>query len=248
MHRGQPFKVFVPVREDERVRGLDDERAVDHGPAEQDRIPETSRLRLIEENQLRGSKLLVEIGHALHELSVLLEEFQESRIRGEVVFDRPLSPPDDDVEVPDSGGIELLENRLDERLEFQRVVPAMGDDWQHLLGDLLGEREQSGPDPARRDQRGILVQPIRSGRFPDRFGVQIAHPTWFERAKREEEHVNIMFSTWAQSRIRAAFEAHLNTRGICVDHDSFNERDNMRRSVFAGALFLRFSAPMCYQG
>src|SRR3989442_873934 len=127
-------------------------------------------------------------------------------------------------------------------------VRGMGNDWQHLLGDLLGEREQSGPDPARGDQRGILVQAIRTGRFPYRFGVQIAHPMLFERAKREEAHVNIMFSTWAQSRIRAAFEAHSNTQGICVDHDSSDERDNMRRSVFAGALFLRFSAPVYYQG
>src|SRR5437879_13774275 len=97
------------------------------GSAEQDRVPETQRLWLIEEHEIRRFDFLVEVGHALRAFSLLLEEFQESRIRGKVVLDRSLAPPDDDVEVSDYGGVQLLDNRLVEWFELDGVVRRMGD-------------------------------------------------------------------------------------------------------------------------
>src|SRR3989441_3902443 len=118
----------------------------------------------------------------------------------------------------------------------------MGDDRQHLLGNLLGEREESGPDPARCDQRSVSVHSIRSSCFPGRPRVQFAHfPMLSERAPRQRgPYVNVMFSTWVQPRMGAALGAHSNTRGIWPDPASrgFEGRhaeEDARRGIFPPA-------------
>src|SRR5881409_2849571 len=70
-------------------------------------------------------------------------------------------PPDDDVEVPDSGGEELLEDRLDQRLELERIIAVVSDDRQHLFRNFFRERQEARPDSAGRDQGGVPVQAVR---------------------------------------------------------------------------------------
>src|SRR5207245_2211570 len=141
------------------------------------------------------------------------------------------------------------ENHMSVLLERYGTVPVKGDDRYHLLGKLFGEREESGPDPARCDQRSVSVHSIRCSCFPGRPRVQFVHfPTLSERAPRQRgPYVNVMFSTWVQPRMGAALGAHSNTRGIWPDPASRGFEGAMRRRTLAGAFFLQPPVRRYYQ-
>jgi len=141
VHRCEAIEVFVALGEDERVRGLDEEGTLDDRLTQADGVPKSQGLRLIEEREARGPYPRVEVGEAPRGLSPLIEEFEEPRVRREMILDRPLTPPHNDVEGPHTRVMQLLENRLDHRLELKGAVAIARDHGEHFLGNFLGERQ-----------------------------------------------------------------------------------------------------------
>src|ERR1700704_3221376 len=159
MHCRQTGEILVVLGKDEGVRGLHEERPVDYRPAQEDRIPKTERLELIEENEIGGSDPLVEVIQVLARLSLLAQELEELEIGGEVIFDGSLASSDDDVERPDSDGVQLLEDGLNHGFELEGVVSVPSDDRKHFFGNLLGKREKPRADPSGRDKGSELAEP-----------------------------------------------------------------------------------------
>src|SRR2546427_10340817 len=135
------------------VAGMDKETVV---PREtfcfQNRVPETSRRRLVNPYQGRIVNHLVEclqfLGRTVQTLTVKLRNKRE--VGREMILDRPLPPPHDKTEVSEPNRVQLLKDQLYDGFQTQVSIHSPREDRQHLFRLFLCDRQEPSSHPCCR--------------------------------------------------------------------------------------------------
>src|SRR3977135_4425981 len=110
VHRREAGEIIVPFGKDEGVRGLHQEWPVNDGTTQKNRVAKPERFELVEEDEIGRANFLIEMGQVLVRFPFLRQVLQELEIGGEVIFNCSLASSDDDVESPNPGIVQLVED------------------------------------------------------------------------------------------------------------------------------------------